>query len=64
MINARLQEWGRAQARKLAAWLRWTGLTPNMLTVIGLLINVAVAAVLAGGWLRVGGVLVLVAGLF
>ena len=64
MIGARLQEWGRAQARKIAAWLRWTGLTPNMLTVIGLLLNCGVAAVLAGGWLRVGGVLVLLAGLF
>jgi CDP-diacylglycerol--glycerol-3-phosphate 3-phosphatidyltransferase len=64
MINERMQDWGRAQARKVAAWLRWTGLTPNMLTVIGLLLNIVVAAVLARGYLFAGGVLVIAAGLF
>lgn len=34
------------------------GLTPNGLTVIGFLLNVAVATVLASGYLRLGGVLV------
>lgn len=64
MINERMQEWGRVQARKVAAWLKWTGLTPNMLTIIGLLLNVVVAAVLARGELFIGGILVLGAGLF
>jgi CDP-diacylglycerol--glycerol-3-phosphate 3-phosphatidyltransferase len=64
MINERMQEWGRTQARKVAAWFRWTGLTPNMLTIIGLLLNVIVAAVLAQGYLFVGGILVIAAGLF
>jgi CDP-diacylglycerol--glycerol-3-phosphate 3-phosphatidyltransferase len=64
MINERMQEWGRTQARKVAAWLRWTGLTPNMLTIIGLLLNCVVAAVLAQGYLFVGGLLVIAAGLF
>ena len=64
MINERMQEWGRAQARRVAGWLRWTGLTPNMLTVIGLLLNCGVAAVLWSGHLFWGGVLVLGAGLF
>lgn len=64
MINERLQDWGRAQARRVAAWLRWTGLTPNMLTIIGLLLNVVVAAILARGYLFVGGILVIAAGLF
>lgn len=64
MINERLQEWGRVQARRVAGWLRWTGLTPNALTVIGLLLNCIVAVVLARGYLFVGGALVLVAGLF
>ena len=64
MINERLQEWGRVQARKVAGWLQWTGLTPNMLTIIGLLLNVVVAAVLARGYLFVGGLLVIGAGLF
>ena len=64
MINERLQEWGRAQARRVARWLRWTGLTPNMLTVLGLGLNCLVAVVLAVGHLFWGGVLVLLAGLF
>ncbi len=64
MINERLQEWGRVQARRVAQWLRWTGLTPNMLTVIGLLLNCGVALVLARGHLFWGGVFVLAAGLF
>ncbi len=64
MINERMQDWGRAQARKVAAWLRWTGLTPNMLTIIGLLLNIVVAAVLARGYLVIGGLLVIAAGLF
>ena len=64
MINERMQEWGRTQARRLVQLLLWTRLTPNALTVIGLLLNCGVAAVLAGGWLRLGGVLVIAAGLF
>lgn len=64
MINERMQEWGRTQARRVAAWIRWTGLTPNALTIIGLLLNVIVAAVLARGFLLLGGLLVLGAGLF
>jgi CDP-diacylglycerol--glycerol-3-phosphate 3-phosphatidyltransferase len=64
MINERLQEWGRAQARRVARWLRWTGLSANMLTVLGLVLNCLVALVLAAGHLFWGGVLVLLAGLF
>ncbi len=64
MINERVQEWGRTQARRLARLLLWTRLTPNALTVIGLLLNCVVAAVLAAGWLRLAGVLVIAAGLF
>lgn len=64
MINERMQEWGRVQARKVAAWLRWTGLTPNALTIIGLLLNCGVAVILGRGYLLVGGILVLIVGLF
>jgi CDP-diacylglycerol--glycerol-3-phosphate 3-phosphatidyltransferase len=64
MINERMQAWGRARAQRVVRLLLWTGLTPNALTLIGLLLNCAVAGVLAGGWLRWGGLLVLAAGLF
>jgi CDP-diacylglycerol--glycerol-3-phosphate 3-phosphatidyltransferase len=41
-----------------------THLTPNALTVLGLLLNAAVAAVIASGNLILGGILVLLAGGF
>jgi CDP-diacylglycerol--glycerol-3-phosphate 3-phosphatidyltransferase len=41
-----------------------TGITPNGLTVMGLVLNVVAGAVLASGSLVLGGVLVLIAGAF
>lgn len=64
MINERMQAWGRERAKRVAAWMLWTGLTPNALTIIGLLLNCIVAVVLGRGWLLMGGILVLAAGLF
>ncbi len=40
------------------------GVTPNMLTVIGLLLSILTAIVIAQGYLFVGGLLVLFAGIF
>ncbi len=40
-------------------WLGGLGLTPNMMTLFGLLLNVVVAVVIATGNIRVGGVLLL-----
>ena len=48
----------------IAGLINRTGLTPNMLTFIGLLLNVGVAAVLAGGGIRLGGWLLLFAASF
>jgi len=45
-------------------WLASTGMTANMATVIGLLLNAGVAAVIASGHPRIGGVLLLVASAF
>lgn len=41
-----------------------TGVTPNQLTLIGLLLNVIVAVVIATGEFRLGGVLLLIASAF
>jgi CDP-diacylglycerol--glycerol-3-phosphate 3-phosphatidyltransferase len=41
-----------------------TGVTPNVLTIIGFLLNVGVAAVLASGYLRLGGVLLILSASF
>jgi CDP-diacylglycerol--glycerol-3-phosphate 3-phosphatidyltransferase len=55
-VRLRLAFVGRVVAR--------TGLTPNMLTAIGLVLNVAVAAVIASGNLVLGAFLVVAGGLF
>jgi CDP-diacylglycerol--glycerol-3-phosphate 3-phosphatidyltransferase len=60
LINQR----ARATADWIARRLAVTGVTPNMLTVIGFAMTVGVAFVIASGWERVGGLLVIVVGLF
>ena len=64
MITPAIQARARAVAQVVAAGLGRTGITPNMLTVIGLALNIGVAVVLAGGYLTAGGALLLAAGAF
>ena len=64
MVSDRLRRIFAPLLAKVAGVLDALGLTPNALTIIGLVLNLAVAAVLATGHLRVGGALVLVASLF
>jgi CDP-diacylglycerol--glycerol-3-phosphate 3-phosphatidyltransferase len=45
-------------------WLARTGMTANMATLIGFLLNAGVAAVIASGHPRIGGVLLLIASAF
>jgi CDP-diacylglycerol--glycerol-3-phosphate 3-phosphatidyltransferase len=59
-----VKERARAVARTVAVAIGRTGITPNGLTIIGLVLNVVVAAVLAAGYLTIGGVLLLAAGAF
>ncbi len=58
----------RPHARRLAEWparlIARTGVSPNALTLIGLLLNVLVAVVLASGYPVAGGLLVLLANAF
>ena len=56
----RLRRWALPLTRLVAQ----AGLTPNMLTVIGFLLNAGVAAVLATGRWQLGGVLLLLASAF
>lgn len=44
--------------------LAQTGITPNMLTLLGLLLSIVTAVVIAQGWLLAGGLLMLFAGIF
>lgn len=55
---------GQRVSLPVAKLLVKTGVTPNVLTTIGLLINLGAAAVVAAGYSLIGGLLVLLAGLF
>ena len=57
LIGARIRNSTLRLGEALARW----GLTPNLLTAVGLLLNLVVAAIIASGNLRLGGVLLLVA---
>lgn len=64
MIGTRVQQLARRLVERVMRPLARTGITPNMLTVIGLLLTIFTAGVIAFNHLRIGGVLVLVAGIF
>jgi len=63
-----ISEWARKRAQglvtPLARLIARTGITPTGLTVAGFVLNAGVAWVLALGHLRLGGLLVLLAGAF
>ncbi len=56
-FGPRIRGWMLHVGRVLAGW----GISPNLLTVLGLLLNAGVAAVIAVGHPQLGGVLLLVA---
>jgi CDP-diacylglycerol--glycerol-3-phosphate 3-phosphatidyltransferase len=58
------RKWMRWLLEPLARLINRTGISPNLLTVIGFVLTVGVAYVLATGHLQIGGVLLAVAGLF
>ena len=64
MIGTRVQHYMRRLVEKVMRPLARTGITPNMLTLLGLLLTIFTAGVIAFNHLRIGGVLVLCAGVF
>ena len=64
MFGPGLQQRARRIAEYVVRPLAAIGLTPNMATLIGLLLNGLAAAILASGQLRLGGLALLIAGLF
>ncbi len=64
MFTSKFQDWVRAQARKLVPLLRIFGLTPNTLTLIGLVITAASSVLIALGHFVEGGLVLLLAALF
>ncbi|MGC4189694.1 MAG: CDP-alcohol phosphatidyltransferase family protein [Thermomicrobiales bacterium] len=64
MISERIGKWVRRYMLHVGAWFAKVGITPNMATVIGLLLNGVVAAIIALGHPVWGGILLLVASAF
>src|SRR5260221_1175388 len=64
MFSRRIQQRARHLVTLIIQPLAQLGVTPNMLTIIGLLLSVLTAIVIAQGFLVVGGLLVLFAGIF
>ncbi|MDA8218012.1 MAG: CDP-alcohol phosphatidyltransferase family protein [Dehalococcoidales bacterium] len=64
MSTDTLKQRARRGVLPIAAVLVRLGLTPNMVTVIGFLLNVGVGLILAFGYQLAGGILVILVGLF
>lgn len=61
MISERMGTWARQKMLVIGAFLGRHGVTPNMLTIAGFILNCIVAAIIASGRGQLGGVLLLVA---
>ena len=61
MFTSRLQGWVRSGARRVVPALRALGLTPNILTMVGLVICAGSAVLVGLGYLLPGGLLLLLA---
>ena len=61
MISERLGTWARQKMLVVGGFLGRFGITPNMLTIAGFILNCIVAAVIASGRGQLGGVLLLFA---
>lgn len=64
MINDRIKDWGRGLVTPLARLLGRLGLTPNALTLIGVVLNGVVAVIIGAGFEFWGGVGLLLASAF
>ena len=64
MFSRRIQQQARHVVTLLIQPLARLGVSPNLLTSIGLLVSVMAALVIAQGYLFIGGLLVMLAGIF
>jgi len=64
MLTDRVRQWSRGIINPIVRLVSRTGISPNGVTVIGLLLMVVVALVLSQGYLRLAGALLIVAAFF
>jgi len=61
MLSELARKYTRYFLEPIARFISWTGVSPNVITVIGFLLTVGVAFVIGAGYLRLGGVLIFAA---
>lgn len=64
MLTDRVRQWSRGIINPIAQFVSWTGISPNGVTLIGFLMMVVVGLLLSQGYLRLAGILLIVAALF
>lgn len=64
MLSERIGNRVRAQLLGVGGFLAKLGLTPNMITLIGFVLNVIVAVIIATGYSQIGGFLLIIASAF
>jgi len=64
VISERIGPWVRRYTVVIGGVLAGWGLTPNILTISGVILNAIVAVILGFGWLEVGGACLLIASAF
>jgi len=64
MLTELARKYSRAFLEPVARFVGWTGISPNLITVIGFLLTVGVAVVIGMGYLRLGGLLIVAAAAF
>ena len=64
MLSDAVRKYSRKFLEPLARLISTTGVSPNVISVIGFLLMVGVAIVLANGYLFLGGILIIFAGIF
>src|SRR5438552_6309016 len=64
MFTSRFQKWVRRNALRLAGWLGRLPITPNQVTVAGMLFTCAAAVLVASGHLFTAGIVLAFAGTF
>ena len=64
MISTLVGNWVRGHLLRVGSFLARSKLSPNWFTIVGLLLNIVVAVIIASGNLLLGGILLIGAGLF
>ncbi|MBN1991530.1 MAG: CDP-alcohol phosphatidyltransferase family protein [Anaerolineae bacterium] len=64
MLDRVVRKYSRILLEPIARFISWTGLSPNVITVIGFVLMIGVAVVLAQGHLFWGGLLIIAAAIF